>query len=418
MRNAKLAVLAFGGIMAIFGCTKQKANTAVPAEQTDIGFDYSGFDLSKTLLSKGNNRRIKKAIQKIKNGKKVYVACIGGSITEGECGRNKSYTEGYAYKFAELLQETFAPGKTNVHSVVAGISGTPSPLGLIRYKRDVLQKLGRAPDILVIEFAVNDWQECTNTGAFEQLIRGAMEANKDAAVIALYSIASYGSQKWAMSPIAQYYQIQEVDMEKAKSLENYWTSDKIHPSVFGHSVMAQSLMFMLKKIDGDEQDAKTTIPAEYKNSGAGMVCFKGFQPLLFGDEERNKDISAWSAGSFTKIDTATQTLKSGDAAFPKNWSHKSGNEPLSFSIKAKNLIVAYRNSGGGKAEVFVDGKKVQFKTNGKPESFLNGGASGWNGISTSLIFSEENAALHNVEIKMQAGYEDKTFTICGFGYSK
>ena len=39
--------------------------------------------------------------------------------------------------------------------IKAGVGGTPSELGMIRFDRDVLRD-GQQPDIVVIEFAVND----------------------------------------------------------------------------------------------------------------------------------------------------------------------------------------------------------------------------------------------------------------------
>lgn len=45
--------------------------------------------------------------------------------------------------------------KNNVKFIKAGVGGTPSELGMIRFDRDVLRD-GQQPDIVVIEFAVND----------------------------------------------------------------------------------------------------------------------------------------------------------------------------------------------------------------------------------------------------------------------
>ena len=328
-----LSVIIFGGIILMASCNKkpetkkdaevqntksvQVLSEAKPVEtpaqnvsETDEKI-FKGFDLSKSLYRKGNNYRIKKTISKIKNGEDVYVASIGGSITEGECGAGKDFHEGYAYIFPKLLQGTFAPGKENVHCHVAGVSGTPSPLGLVRYKKDIVDALGRTPDILVIEFSVNDWLECTNTGAYEQLIREVLESNDESAVIALYSVASYGNQNDAVSPVASYYNIQEVDMTSAKTITGYWTNDKIHPSVLGHSIMAQSLLYLMKEIDKDNENTKLALPAAYKNSGNGKVNFSGYTPLLYGDEKNNADITSWNVGSFSENNGVTQGLKVG-----------------------------------------------------------------------------------------------------------
>ena len=45
--------------------------------------------------------------------------------------------------------------RDNVKFVKAGVGGTPSELGMLRFDRDVLRD-GEKPDIVVVEFAVND----------------------------------------------------------------------------------------------------------------------------------------------------------------------------------------------------------------------------------------------------------------------
>ena len=82
------------------------------------------------------------------------------------------------------------------------------------------------------------------------------------------------------------------------------------------------------------------------------------------------------------------------------------------------MIVAFKNNGCGKAEVFIDGVKAEFKAGDKMSTVLDGGTSNWNNVSTILLFNEEVSAKHKIEIRMAEGDEEKPFTICGFGYSK
>lgn len=53
-----------------------------------------------------------------------------------------------------MFQKKFAI-KENVKFIKAGVGGTPSELGMLRFERDVLRE-NEQPDIIVIEFAVND----------------------------------------------------------------------------------------------------------------------------------------------------------------------------------------------------------------------------------------------------------------------
>lgn len=107
--------------------------------------------ISHSLMNMGNAYRIRKAIEKTRAGKEVTLAYIGGSITQG-AGAVPINTECYAYKSYQLFQKRFS-AKNNVKFIKAGVGGTPSELGMIRFDRDVLRD-GQQPDIVVIEFAV------------------------------------------------------------------------------------------------------------------------------------------------------------------------------------------------------------------------------------------------------------------------
>ena len=65
--------------------------------------DYQKM-VEKTIVSTGNNARMKKVLAKIRAGEKVYVTALGGSVTEG-AGPAK-FTDGYAYQFFRLLAHT------------------------------------------------------------------------------------------------------------------------------------------------------------------------------------------------------------------------------------------------------------------------------------------------------------------------
>ena len=125
-------------------------------EEEEIDFwsgDYQKM-LERSLMNIGNTARFLKAVKKAKNGGDVTVAYIGGSITQG-AGATPIHHECYAYKSYRAFAELFGKDE-NVHFIKAGVGGTPSELGMLRFERDVLRDGSMAPDIVVIEFAVND----------------------------------------------------------------------------------------------------------------------------------------------------------------------------------------------------------------------------------------------------------------------
>lgn len=101
--------------------------------------------IAKSLLYAGNNRRLKRAMDKAASGEDVTIAYIGGSITQG-AGAKPIHTECYAYQSYLRFKELFGKeGGENIHFIKAGVGGTPSELGMIRYERDVLRMVQPLP---------------------------------------------------------------------------------------------------------------------------------------------------------------------------------------------------------------------------------------------------------------------------------
>ncbi len=92
---------------------------------------------------------------KLNQGKEVKIVYFGGSITE---------QNGWRVQSAAELQKQFP--KAKISSVNAAIGGTGSNLGAFRLQQDALSK---RPDLLFVEFAVND------DGAKPESIRKSME---------------------------------------------------------------------------------------------------------------------------------------------------------------------------------------------------------------------------------------------------
>lgn len=94
-------------------------------------------------------------VAKVEAGDKVKVAYLGGSITAAP---------GWRIQSREWLQKEYPDAKFD--EIHAAIGGTGSDLGVFRLERDVLR---HKPDLLFVEFAVNDG------GAPPERIHKAME---------------------------------------------------------------------------------------------------------------------------------------------------------------------------------------------------------------------------------------------------
>lgn len=395
----------------------QPEKPAAPAPVSDNPLGISNEIYSKmmeaSVVSTGNNYRLKKVIEKMRRDEQVYVACIGGSVTEGAGPAN--FKDGYAYQFSKALLETYCvKGTKNYHFNGAGLSGTPSPLGLLRYQNDVVDFFGCNPDLLIIEFAVNDGGEATKQRAFEELIRRVLSAKPDAAVIALYSAAKYPNTQTQMKPVADYYSIPQVSVKNAVDhrsgsfTDEQFFTDIVHPTKEGHSIMKDCLMNLLALTDSADTDQPSEIPSEYKKT----PTFQGFCRIL-GDDGNVKI----SAGSFNNTDGMTQSLKKTNRGeFPVNWYHRPGGGDESFvmELECRNLIMCYKDAASwagtkfGKADIYVDGVKK-----GTWNGFTG---KGWNNTETVLVIDEAESRRHTVEVR--PADPALGFTIAAMGYTR
>ena len=398
--------------------TKAPTPTAVSVTPTEVPVtptpevDWYQAMLERSVMYKGNNARLKKVIEKARNGENVNIATLGGSITEG--ANATPWTLGYAYRFAEKFAAEYGvSGGENINYANAGIGGTPSALGVIRYDRDVVEALGAEPDLFVIEFEVNDYAEATKGRAYESLVYQVLSQANDAAVIMVFAVRS---DMWNVQdehyPIAIRYGIPVVAIKNAVEPaiangeldKNAFFSDEYHPTNYGHDIMSDCIMQMVRVLDTAEADELKPL-AEKAIKGRNFVGTKMIDSATEG--------IAIEAGAFTKVDSEIQRFSPKMLpSFPNNWMHdgEAGNDSFKMTLNCKNLLMNYKTGSGafGTAEVYVDGELAMS---------LNG-AGGWNNSNVVLLIDEKEAAEHIVEIRMAEGQEDKAFTIYAFGYTE
>jgi len=393
-----------------------------------VSYDSEAYRkmIAKSLLHKGNTVRLKKAIEKAKRGEDVTIAYIGGSITEG-AGAKPIHTECYAYQSYQRFKEMFGQdGGEHIHLVKAGVGGTPSQLGLIRYERDVLHDGAVQPDIVVIEFAVNDAGDETKGNCYESLALKALSAEYAPAVILLFSVfVNDWNLQDRLAPVGYHYNLPMVSVKDAvvdqfrltKAEGNLISKrqffyDVYHPTNDGHRVMADCIARLFAVVDQsevDREDIKLDIPP---------AIGRDFIDIRLLDRKDGLDSATIVEGSFVDTDQDLHMVGM-DASpeptpqFPYNWMHSpdAGNEAFRLTIRSKSLMAVFKDSGSrdfGKAEVYVDGQLV--KT-------YNPHDINWTHGNAVILYQEEESKEHLVEIKMAAGDEDKRFTILGFGYT-
>lgn len=382
--------------------------TEVPVDTKD----WYQHMLNTSILSEGSNGRLEKVLAKIRSGEPVNIMALGGSVTEGAGAVNFSYS--YGEQFIYALQETYPDSQ--IHYYNSGLGGTPSTLGLMRYERDVTDVIGGNPDLVIIEFAVNDYQEPTKARAYESLVRTVLEKENAPAVILLFSVFQ---SKWNLQseyiPIGNHYGLPMVSIKDAIATayaSNHLTdkeffADSYHPTNYGHEIMANCLEELCTRVAAKGVTDIAPLPdTSIKGSD-----FAGIRLVTSADSAG----TVITPGSFTGKDYSLQTYsRTAKAAFPDNWMRTgtSGTESFKVELTCKNIMLSYKFSNSstfGKVSVYIDGHFVAV-LNG----YLNGG---WNNTETVLLLDTDTSAPHILEIKPAEGHETKNFTILGIGYT-
>ena len=386
----------------------------------------------RSLVSAGNNYRMKNAIEKMKNGDDVTVAYIGGSITEG--AGSGILANSYVRKSVSFLKETYGVGEgttkgSNISYVNAGIQGTPSSLGCIRYKKDVLLQYGKKteevyPDIVFVEFAVNDDADVTKGEAYESMVRDILKQPNAPAVVLVFSVFRDG--QWNLQdryiPVGKKYNLPMISIKNAIIPEinsgkitndDFFSSDGLHPNIAGHQIMADCINYLFKTVD---KQTKATTDISIPSTTVIRNSYEGIQMI---DKTTTSSDYTVTPGDFSSKDTGLISnpypLPDGRKILSNNWSHNVSNGTTCFTltVTSKNLLMVYKQNKTdemGKADIYVDNRKVQT---------LDGyNTNGYSNPVTVSLYKNSTAAQHKIEVKMAAGSENKLFSILAFGYTK
>ncbi len=414
----KSRTVLIGFLCLCFSCGLIAGETKILEEGAMMGEQFPQEILSRSLVSTGNNARMKAAIAKARSGKPVSIAYIGGSITEGANASAEEHC--WAYASFAAFRDLFGTGTgDNVRFRNAGMSGTPSTLGMIRYRRDVIDRLESPPDIVFVEFAVNDGDDPTNGAAYESLVLDIMRAENHPAVVLLFSVfQSRWNLQDRLMPVGRAYGLPMIsirdavvpELEAGRITDAQFFSDIYHPGDWGHSLMTACVVNYFRAVDA-EPPAASDAPMPHVPAIGDR-----FAGISLIDRDHLPSVVSIASGSFSEIDQALGTVRYEPAlrTFPANWHKAEGSEnaPFVMTLECRSLFLVYKKSSAGtafgEAEVYVDGELVD-AFDGLPRN-------GWNNPWTSVLIDDTTSARHTVTVKMADGSEKSAFSILAFGY--
>ncbi len=397
-----------------------------PEKEDSVEFESAAYRemIAGSLVQAGNNVRLKTVIDRARRGEDVTIAFLGGSITQG-AGAVPINKACYAYQtFKRFCELTGKGTDENIHYIKAGVGGTPSELGMLRYDRDVLRNGAVTPDIVVVEFAVNDEGDETKGECYDSLVRRIYASPNKPAVLLLFSVfANDENLQERLSKVGRSYDLPMVSIKdcvvkqfykKAGAgrvvSKNQFFYDCYHPTNTGHIIMADCLLHLMKTVDDSAMDL------EEPDIGSIRPPYGAeFQNVKLLDRKQSGAALKLSCGDFTETDEELQAVEMDEnlfptKEFPNNWMHCQGDAPFEMDIRCSALILIFKDSASpetGCAEVYVDGEKVLFAD---PK------VNGWTHCNPLICFRGREYKEYHVEVRMQPGDENKKFTILGFGY--
>lgn len=373
-----------------------ESSAAPTAEADDARTDYEKM-VDRSLLSVGDMTRMSDVFQKAQNGEDITVAYIGGSITEGY---NAGTTEFYAKTCTDLLQGYF-PDIT-VTGVNAGISGTPSLLGNLRLERDVLSA---DPDIVFVEFAVNDGQEADYKNAYESLVRTLLTQEKDIAVVLLFTVLDSGyTCQEHMSKIGANYDLPMIsvhdsvyeEIEAGRMTWQDYSNDQSHPNAYGHKCITDFVDNYYQKV----------LPVVAENVGE---VSKELPDPVFSAKYMNMHYMDSATMDGVELDGFEQYDTHG--SFHNGWMYRgTDGGSMKFTVDCSVLEMVFKANNSdkyGTADIYVDGEKVK--------SVVSNMSDGWNNPVTAYLVDNDSSAEHTVEIRMEGGVT-QAFFVMAFGY--
>ncbi len=358
-----------------------------------INLSVSSFEQEHDL----SNIRVEnyaKLKQKIDNGESIIVLYLGGSITEGAMsepvkginvhGKSYDYTsmtdkEQFSWRALtfEWLKKHYEKREGQFKMINAAVGATHSELAAYRLEDQVLKYV---PDLLFIEFAINDGGKgyISNDANAEKsiyrtmssIVRRAEETNPDVAICIPVSTSRILSEGHSLSRkhhlrFAKQMHIPHVDIHDVYfnqplpigvSIENVFDGPdnpgcNVHPSPLGHLAYAEGVQKTLRKLFYGESIPFPAIIyplyADYPDQ------------IIFLPADKLTPPPGWQIGVNSEFKTTTHVLKDANILIPTE-----ENAPFILEFKGQSVLLwseyhFLQGNRRGILEVYLDDKLVK-----------------------------------------------------------
>lgn len=299
--------------------------------------------------------------QKVRNKEPVVIGYIGGSITQGSGA--SAYGNNYFWKSKLELEKAVAAQGSKAITYTAAIGGTGSDYACYRANA---QLFCHKPDLLIVEFSVNDGNDPNAADSMECLIRQARKANPKMGIVLFYTtIVKFEDEFYSKGllprsvmlhhKVAAYYGLAEVltgmlvdqGIKAGTFTDKTFFTDGTHPSDIGHAFYADTLVKALQPLFALPAPAAEPAPLPAL-LGKGTLEYAHLAPAVpqGGQDGWSENIKQynWYGVPIWKCDTA--------------------GKPLVFPAKGKRIQIVFQ--GKIKISWTVDGREHVQELTGRP----------------------------------------------------
>ena len=299
-------------------------------------------------MSSANFSRLKTLFRRAARGEELTLGFFGGSITQGSLATAPENC--YAYRVYQWFVNTFPQAK--FHYVNGGIGGTDSHYGVSRVVTDMLMY---QPDLVVIDFSVNDTKLPFRQETYEGVLRRILSWPSHPAVVLLNNIY-YDNGLTAEDDhvtLGYHYGVPHDsirdslyrEMKAGRYTRPQLTPDGLHPNDFGHRLVAGEITKLLAEVNAhrDVPEEEPFFPAPltanaYKN--ARRLTIREICPRLNGfladSAEKLGHLDHWKNG----------------------WIGAHPGDKITFTVDASCIAVQYRKTirrPALRAQLILDG---------------------------------------------------------------
>lgn len=296
--------------------------------------------------------------------KNLRVAFIGGSVTSGAF--SSSATKCWAGLTGAWLREQFP--QATVLTKNAGWGGTGVKPGVYRFEQDILSY---DPDLVFIEFAINDYYDGTSiadvTSCAESIVRKLYASDPTAeavfVLVSEHATSANAAHRAAYREVAEAYHIPVVDISTALtehlSKNNLaWEdliADVVHPNDKGYAFYAEQVTGVLKTCfdrDAEAVFSKTVYHRPLPSAPIGLRDLTDAQLLLA------KTIETGSSQGFSLVNDSACRYRQylqGNAGAELTVTFTGTDIGILFWKNAACGRIVYSIDGGEERELIVSG---------------------------------------------------------------